>query len=264
MRIVLAFALVACSSAAKPTPTVPTPAPPAKPLLALHVNDIAGDEPAILIEVGGGADSSSWKEFPAELAKQTGKRVITYDRAGFGKSEWPAMPFTFADEIVSLHVNLIERGVKSVVIVAESYGGMMALAHVDRYPAAVAGIVLLYPMNADFVDAVGIEKVAATAPKIDTPKDDKERALKYMTEGFPAFVADLRGKRWPKSLPVVVVTAGIPFWPDEAMGAAWRASHEALAKSPGASLVVATESKHLIVRTQPALVVEAIRRVLGP
>jgi len=228
----------------------------------LWFRSCAGSLPAILLEAGGGADSSSWKNLPQQIADASGHRVVAYDRAGFGNSPFPAEPFTVAEEIAQLHRSLRILGIDKVVVVAESYGGMMALALVKHHPRLVVGLVLLDPMNVGFVDAVGLDKLTATVPRIDVPKDDRERALARMINAFPGLVACLRGLQWG-AIPAVLITAGIPWWPDESMREPWRASHEALARAPAARLIVAEHSKHAIARTQPDLVIDAVKSTLA-
>src|ERR1700743_3117960 len=53
--------------------------------IAFHVTP--GHEPTIVLDAGGGLDSSYWDGLVPELAKRTGSKIITYDRAGMGSSE---------------------------------------------------------------------------------------------------------------------------------------------------------------------------------
>ena len=268
LRYLAALSLAAaCGGSAPPPPAAPKagPAPSASEQLVDHklwFRSFAGTLPAILFEAGGGADSSSWKDLPERIARSTGHRVVAYDRAGFGKSPFPDQPFTVADEIEQLHRSLGMLGIDRVIVVAESYGGMMAVALVKHRPDSVAGMVLLDPMNVGFVDAVGLDKMAATAPKIESPNNDRERALARMIGGFPALVDELRGQRWG-SIPAVIITAGTPPWPDESMRMAWRTSHEELARTPGARLIVAAKSGHIIGRTEPELIIDAVKTTLA-
>ncbi len=229
--------------------------------LAFHV--IPGREPALLLEAGGGGDSSSWGALPEQLATVTGHRVISYDRAGFGHSPFPAEPFTIADELAALHAGVHQVGATRIVPIAASYGALIEVAYARSYPADVAGFVFLDPMNAAFVDAVGVDRVIATVPKVASPSSDRDRAIARMTATFPALIAELRGAPWTAGLPVVVVSAATPPFPDADLQAAWRASHEALAKVPGATRILAEHSDHDIAEAEPAVVVSAVQRVLG-
>jgi pimeloyl-ACP methyl ester carboxylesterase len=263
----LALALAACGARSSRSPsTVPAPAGDRDlegSKLHLFMRVIEGSAPAIVLEAGGGADSSRWHTLPEQLARATGRQVIAYDRAGFGKTPLPPGELTVGDEVDALHADLRRAGATKIVFVAESYGAMITLAYVQRYPDDLAGLVLLDPMNADFVTAVGIERVARTAgPSNSHPRTEKERAIARMVSVFPGLVGELTNKRWP-DVPAIVVTAGIPWWPDEGMRPPWRASHEALARTPGAELVLAEDSKHDIAGTRPDLVLAWVQRVLA-
>src|ERR1700704_17889 len=68
------------------------PATPAPNLIDVDGHKIAfhvtpGHGPIIVLDAGGGLDSSYWDAFVPELAKRTGSEIITYDRAGFGASD---------------------------------------------------------------------------------------------------------------------------------------------------------------------------------
>jgi len=58
--------------------------------LAFHV--LPGRLPALVLDAGGGADSSYWNSILPDLAKRTGSEIITYDRAGFGASDEAPLP----------------------------------------------------------------------------------------------------------------------------------------------------------------------------
>ncbi len=263
--MLLFVVLAACSGARTPA-SLPAPRVEASMVtsgvlkLAFHV--IPGGEPSLLLEAGGGADSSSWGTLADQLAAATGRRVISYDRAGFGKSPFPAEAFTIADEVTALHVGVHQLGATKVIPIAASYGALIDVAYAKAYSAEVAALVLLDPMNADFVEAVGLPRVLATVPAIEAPASDHDRAVQRMVTSFPSLVTELHGVRWANALPVVIVSAATPPYAEPDLQAAWRASHEALAKTPGATRVIAEHSEHDIAEAEPAVVISAVKRVL--
>ncbi|MEO7093376.1 MAG: alpha/beta fold hydrolase [Polyangiales bacterium] len=267
MRTIALCLLAACGGSSPPTAD-PTPLRMEDSLvtsgnvqLAFHV--IPGAEPALLLEAGGGADSSSWGALPDQLAAATGRRVISYDRAGFGKSPFPTVAFTIDDEVAAIHVGVHRVGATKIVPVAASYGALIDVAYAKAHPDDVAGIVFLDPMNVEFVEAVGLPAVMATVPVPEDPKTDRERAIARMVTSFPMIVNALHGVRWAANLPVVIVSAATPPFPDAALQAAWRASHETLAKTPGATHVMAEKSDHDIAESEPAVVIAAVQNVLA-
>ena len=60
-------------------------------------------------------------------------------------------------------------------------------------------------------------------------------------------------------IPVVVITAGTPWWGKPDIERAWRASHEAIAVGgPDRRLVVAEGARHLIAKERPETIVEGV------
>jgi pimeloyl-ACP methyl ester carboxylesterase len=63
--------------------------------------------------------------------------------------------------------------------------------------------------------------------------------------------------------PIVVVTAGEPWWDDPPIDQAWRRSHEVIAgRSSARELVVAEGSGHDVPEEHPDVIVDAVKRVL--
>ena len=69
------------------------------------------------------------------VARNTGARLITYDRAGFGQSDPNPAPYDITQEVGGL-----ERGLKQLqvngdlILVAHSYGGFLATLFAARKP----------------------------------------------------------------------------------------------------------------------------------
>ncbi|MEO6775623.1 MAG: hypothetical protein ABI467_21860 [Kofleriaceae bacterium] len=178
---------------------------------------IDGGAPAFVLEARGGADSASWGTFPVDLAKATGRRVIAYDVPGEATRDRRRAR------------RAARRSARARRRPDRSGRGVARRAARGRIrqdnPDQIAGLVFVDPMNADFVEAVGLERVMATVPKLSAPKSDLERAAARMVEGFPNLISSLYGMRWPTNLPVVIVSAATPPIPAADLQAAWRASH---------------------------------------
>ena len=68
----------------------------------LNFRIISGQGPAILLESGGGMDSTEWNALAPRLARETGATVIAYDRAGFGKSDLPETKCDLREDTAAL------------------------------------------------------------------------------------------------------------------------------------------------------------------
>ena len=217
----------------------------------------------IVMESGGGATLAKWDGVDRELAKRTNATVVTYERAGFGKSELGPTDLSPATQIRQLGEAISQLGVPSRwIVVGHSYGGLMAVAHADRYRDKVAGVVLIDPMNARFVDATG-SFVYSTVPHITAPKNDAERAIERLVRTFDEIKGIARTAEPKLRVPIVVITAGRPMWNREVEDRAWRASHEAIAQAaPGRRLVIAENSGHQVTADRPDTVIDAVLSLL--
>ena len=104
-----------------------------------------GAGPAVVLEAGGAGNGSGavWGEFADRLAASA--TVLTYDRAGSGRSDGPQhrTVAAMADDLAGL---LRATGTHApVVVVGWSSGGLVAQLFAARHPELVSGVVLADP-----------------------------------------------------------------------------------------------------------------------
>lgn len=99
-----------------------------------------GEGPALLFLHGNGSDLSVFDGVYSELVGQW--RVIGVDLPGYGKSAKPRLDY--GAEWYANHVSsLLDRlGVRRVVVVAHSYGGLVALSLALKEPGRIVGMAL--------------------------------------------------------------------------------------------------------------------------
>ena len=231
---------------------------------AMHLVVHRGSRPVtVVMESGGGADAQGWAGVDSALARRTGATVVAYDRAGFGRSGTGPASLTPREQVAQLHAALERLGTPPArIVVGTSYGGMVAVLHAHLYPANVRGLVLADPMNPRFVRATG-DFVYSTVQLNDQPVTARDTALARMVRTFPPFVRDSGAGDGDLRIPVVVITAGTPWWGKPDIERAWRASHEAIvAGGPGRRLVVAEGSRHLLARERPETIVEGVASLM--
>jgi pimeloyl-ACP methyl ester carboxylesterase len=107
-------------------------APPRAPIVLLH--DSLG-----CVEL--------WRDFPALLAAATGRRVVAYDRLGFGRSdarlERPSRRF-IAEEAATVFAALCEPlSLQRFVAIGHSVGGGMAIEIAAQWPERCAALVTM-------------------------------------------------------------------------------------------------------------------------
>jgi pimeloyl-ACP methyl ester carboxylesterase len=226
----------------------------------IHVMVYRGTRPiTIVMEVGGGASIKGWAGVESEVAARTGATVVVYDRAGFGQSDIGPMDLTPRRQVEQLDkVLMVLRTPPDRIVMGHSYGGVLSVVHAHLFPSKVRGLVLVDPMNQRFVQATG-DAVYSTVPKIERPANARDSALARMVSTFGRLVNDPTAGDADLEIPIVVITAGEPFWgktPD--LDTPWRASHTAIAGArPGRRLIVAEGSKHDIPAKRPDTIVDA-------
>jgi pimeloyl-ACP methyl ester carboxylesterase len=127
-------------------------AAPSSPSAAGQAYDVGGHRlylectgtgsPTVVLSAGYGSHTPSWAWITPQVARDT--RVCAYDRAGEGRSEPASGPQDGVAIAADLHALLARANVPGPYVLAgHSVGGTYALIFAARYPAEVAGMVLL-------------------------------------------------------------------------------------------------------------------------
>lgn len=227
--------------------------------LRVVLSDITS-EYTIVLESGGGQYSEAYQEIQDTLAKLTGTRVMSYDRSGFGQSELGPDNFDATDEVDALKKCLEVQGFKNkFILVGHSYGGLLIQLFTLRYPDLVSGLVLIDPMNVEFVDRFGYENLNAVTPYFENPTENYEKAGNRMVDSFTDTLKVMRGKELPNQVPVLLITAGKAPFSEEI----WRESHEGMvANSENHTLRIAEGNTHDILFENPELVLNTIKELV--
>jgi pimeloyl-ACP methyl ester carboxylesterase len=242
----------------------------------LYFRIIPGQRLAILLESGGGMDSTEWNALAPRLAQETGATVVAYDRAGFGQSDLPETPYDLREDTAALWRGLRSLGLdRDLVLVGHSYGGFLIRFEAAEHPEAVRGLVFVDPFTVEFVDALGIDycnnhpmmgKLPFDASHPET-LNKLQRAVVRMVgaphRNLAEKTAVVRKAIVPDGIPVRVITSGTAWLPDPDEIKAWRDSHERFTASiTGALLVLAEKSGHMIPYSQPDLIVSVVSEVV--
>jgi non-heme chloroperoxidase len=111
----------------------------------LYYEDHGSGQPVVLIH-GYPLSSRAWdKQVPVLL--EDGRRVITYDRRGFGKSSQPATGYDYNTFAADLHALLETLDLRDVTLVGHSMGTGEVTRYLGNYGSArVAKGVLISPI----------------------------------------------------------------------------------------------------------------------
>jgi pimeloyl-ACP methyl ester carboxylesterase len=266
----------------------------------MHIFCEGSGSPTVIIEQGIGAQSLAWAPLNHRMSSIT--TVCAYDRAGMGYSDPLDHPTPAAEVARRLHALLESAGIHDhLVLLGWSAGGMYAREYYRQFPGRVAGMVLVDSSHEQQLARLGDPDVGYFNPlKLDRvltpigwtrlsgaveqryassplPPPIRARLIAInLRARFPrtmlaegdGFRADLAANRSPPSLadlPLVVLSEGrpnIPFMRERL--ATWSALQDELAHlSSHGRHVVATHSAHAIHRTEPELIVEAVREVVA-
>ncbi|HWD62374.1 MAG TPA: alpha/beta hydrolase [Humibacter sp.] len=237
--------------------------------IAFHVT--AGHQPAIVLEAGGGNDSTYWKHLVPQLSKSTGSEIITYDQAGMGRSESVSGPYSARDAASDLAAGLKSLGIThDAVLVPHSEAGEVATYLLNDDPGLVAGAVLVDASLPQFYTPEETARVvAANAPGVAALEKQKkltkaDRQLIAMAANYgPAHTA-YHQLSWPADVPAIaIVSASTPF-PTALDAARWRDAQAEFVKAAPADrrLVTAAHSSHDIPLDRPALVIDEVKQML--
>jgi pimeloyl-ACP methyl ester carboxylesterase/dienelactone hydrolase len=154
-------------SQAPPSPPLPPPPQAVNiPPLAIkgteHMIDVGGRRlhcfvygsggPTVVLVSGFQAPQAYWNPVVPGIAEIA--TVVTYDRAGYGRSERGDLPVHGRQTADDLHVLLGKLGVpKPYLLVGHSYGGRIVRLFAAAYPAETAGLVLEEAGHEDLPDA---------------------------------------------------------------------------------------------------------------
>lgn len=236
--------------------------------IAFHVTPGEGAQgkgSTIVLDAGGGLDSSYWDAFVPQLVKRTGAAIITYDRAGFGASDDVSGAWNVHSATRDLAVGLEKlHATHRVTLVSHSIAGEIATYLTGQHPGWFTGAVLVDANVPDyFTDEAIARGMAIYAPIIAAtkaaPPSKPGRQLLAVADSFVATSREFHGASWPVSvLAIVIVSEKTPFdAPADAQW--WRDAHAQFAKrAPNRRLVTAAGSSHDVAHDRADVILGAI------
>jgi pimeloyl-ACP methyl ester carboxylesterase len=235
--------------------------------LAFHVTP--GNAPTLVLDAGGGEDSSYWDALVPRLSRATGSQIITYDRAGMGASEERPGAWDPQAAAGDLQAGLRELGVtRQVVLVSHSQAGEVATYFARANPGLLAGTVLVDANVPQFFTDEQVRRlIVLTAPQIEElkkqPSTKANRQLIATAEDFGPTHQAYHRVSWPDNVPVTyIVSEKTPFDGSPQDAQRWRDAAAAfVGDSPHRTLVTARGSSHDIPLDQPAVVLKEVEKM---
>jgi len=155
---------------------------------SLEYEWIGGNEPTLVFLHEGLGSIRQWRDFPSRVAKASGRRVLLYNRYGYGDSDVLAEPrvsvrFMHDEALVALPQLLEALRVESPILVGHSDGASIALIHAGAgHP--VRGLVLMAPHV--FVEEMGLRSIERVKQEFETT-DLPQRLGRYHRDARRTF-----------------------------------------------------------------------------
>jgi len=229
--------------------------------------------PVVVFLNGGTAPMEYWDPVAAGL---TGfARVLRYERAGHGRSEMGREPRHASNMAEELRALLATLGINEpVFLVAHSAGCPLGRVFSSRFPASVAGALLIEPGDREYLDAFGVLHLpddegrswtnlwAATWNRLAQGGGGYAKEV----QAKAATLGQLQESAVPPQLPLIIVSALDSSRPDwflrgsslESVQEFYRqkvAYHRALARSSSRGWQVsAVDATHVVQEDRPELI----------
>ncbi|PIF32911.1 alpha/beta hydrolase family protein [Flavobacterium sp. 9] len=233
----------------------------------LHFKIVKGNGTPILFDSGGGNDGSVWNSILEKLSTITNAPLITYDRAGFGKSTIDTLQTDESKHGIINSIEDLEKGLKKlgydkeILLVSHSYGGYLSALYASRHPKLVKGIVLI-DVNHNYYEDGVIEKVVATQDKLIPEWKKNNKGTYYMSATILETVKIMSKISIPQSIPVVDFVNGIPFLKATEEIERWKECHKKfVANNPNVTGITANGCGHGIWIGNPPLVITTIAKM---
>ncbi|MBF4517357.1 alpha/beta hydrolase [Flavobacterium sp. ANB] len=100
------------------------------------------DKAVVFVHGGPSGNSTLFEGTTAQKLADTGFYVIVYDRRGEGRSTDLNAKFTYEEAFQDLNSILKENHLQQVILLAHSFGGLVATLYAEKYPQNVSSLIL--------------------------------------------------------------------------------------------------------------------------
>jgi pimeloyl-ACP methyl ester carboxylesterase len=258
---------------------------------SMYMQCIGQGSPTVVFISGGATAADLWNSPLSKphaptvwttIAKTN--RVCAYDRPGAtrvqaqggnSRSDPVPQPVSTAVSMRDLHALLQAAGeTEPFVVVAHSYGGLIARLYAATYPSQVLGMVLLDILSPEFREALQPAQWPIWITWNTTPAEVLQDYPDIERVDFDKALDDVVANRVIAPMPLSVLTSDAPFPPPTQAGIppdfnivareAQDVSQRRVAQLvPGAKHITKTDSGHNVMLDNPALVSTSILEVLA-
>jgi len=235
--------------------------------LAFHVTP--GNLPAIVLDAGGGLDSSYWDDLAPKISRSTGSMVIAYDRAGMGDSD--EVPGAWSAEAAAddLDAGLVALDADQVILVSHSLAGEVSTYYANEHPDTVAGAVFLDASLPELYTPKLVEMMVASNQESlkeaqAAPSTSETRQFISLAQNYGPDHTVYHSMSWPQAIPVIAVVSEETPFPTPELAELWHAAAaQFVDQADNRTLVTADRSSHDIVADRPELVLDEVANILN-
>ena len=255
---------------------------------SLEIRETGEGAPVVVIDSGLGDDLEKLRPLQDAIGSVT--RVVTYNRAGYGRSEPGPLPRDCGREAEELKALLDSASVPGpYILVGHSLGALNVQVFASRYPNSVAGLILLDPpprpfiLGREFGDLRTMaERMTAEWQTIADSSADSTDPAERARAGFFRMLASehremfgatarlIEGISTFGDLPLVVVASGKPnpafgeaagkfqhFWIEQSRGLAGLSSRGRFELAEGATHSALVDEQELVKKSVLSMVRQA-------
>lgn len=253
----------------------------------IYFHCIGEGSPTVVFIAGRTDRADTWNDVIFKVAEFT--HACAYDRPGtvaivkdavhLSRSDEVNQPTTPLDAVADLHTLLTEGKIPSpYVLVAHSYGGMIARAFANKYPQNVVGLVLVDTLTEHLYDGLDPQEQQLWVRLNSNYSKELDALFKQEKTDLVESFRQMRGIAQVK-LPTIILASDKPYdfkelikegvLPPDApldFGPKVFNAHikgqERLAAIYGGKLIKNTHAGHYIQNENPKVVIDAIREVV--
>ena len=232
----------------------------------LHFTIYPGNGTPLLFESGNGEGANAWQSILPAIHDQTGAPLISYDRAGLGRSEIDTASISFQKELKDLKKALTQLGFgNQYFLVAHSFGGMYASEFSNQNN--ITGAVFI-----DVSTPCNLDNEYANRVK-NSISDENWRMLKqyraglyYVLKNFPE-IADYMSERYlSNEIPLTLIvasnyTANPQIGESENDMQEWKTCLKEFGRLPKHSYVSTENTDHKVWLKDPDTVIKEITQL---
>ena len=234
----------------------------------LNFTIIEGSGTPILFESGSGNDATVWKDIIQPIADITGTTIITYDRAGLGKSEIKSAKDNPEENNILNNVIGLEEGLKllgydkDIILVAHSLGGFYSTLFASRIEEKVKSVVFIDASLASFYTEAFVNKLNGVISEELLKKFREEKiGLYYEIKNIENSLKLLNKTEFPSTIPLIDLVAENPYNPfkNEVDKKRWISGHqEFVNEQSNRELLIVNKAKHYAFIDNPNFIIYQI------